>query len=197
MSDDLATTTIPFRLRGIDGHVTVAYGVNEDPDRWGYPVLALDWYRPDLVRGFPVMQASVTYPAEGYAAKLGWLQVLRYRLPDAIGEEHETVFDVPPQLGDVETPYAAFGVLPTFFDAPSTDAKDGTWEADTFLVCTPDAVLSRTLRYVCGFTWGYRLQAGMVSITPLTVADRSAWTRNLGDLRERFTTWAFEDINQE
>jgi hypothetical protein len=49
--NDLDTTTIPFRLRGVEGQVTVQYGVNEDPVRWGYTVLDLEWFRPELVRG--------------------------------------------------------------------------------------------------------------------------------------------------
>ena len=62
---DLDTTTIPFRLRGVDGHVAVQYGVNDDPVRWGYPVLALEWFSEEIVRGFPVMQATVDHPSEG------------------------------------------------------------------------------------------------------------------------------------
>ena len=97
-------TTIPFRLRGAEGLVTVHYGANEDPVRWGYPVLQLDWFRPELVRGFPVMQASVEHPAEGYAADMGWLQVVRYGVRDPGEEGTVTVFDTPPQLAETETP---------------------------------------------------------------------------------------------
>jgi hypothetical protein len=170
MVDDLAVTTIPFRLRGTDGQITVQYGANEDPVRWGYAVLELDWFRPELVRGFPVIQASVEHPAEGYAADMGWLQVVRYEVRDPGEEATVTVFDAPPQLAETETPYAAFGVRPTFFDAPSIEGlRDVTWDADTFLVYTPDAVLSQVLRPLCGFTWGYRLQEGAVLLTPMSV----------------------------
>jgi hypothetical protein len=78
----LAVTHIPFRLRGVEGTVTVEYGVNDDPERWGYLDLKLDWYSPDAVRGFPVMQASVHHPSEGYAADVGWIQVVRYTVRD-------------------------------------------------------------------------------------------------------------------
>lgn len=195
MADDLSTTTIPFLLRGLEGQVTIKYGVNEDPARWGYDELDLDWYRPDLVRGFPVMEASVQHPAEGYAADMGWLQVVRYEVRDPGDEEQVTVFDVPPQLSETETPYLAFGVRPTAFDAPSIEASDVTWDADTFLVYTPDAVLSRVLRPLCGFRWGYTVHNGAVRVTPLNVADPDDWQRNLPDLRGRFTTWTFEGIS--
>lgn len=165
MADDLDATSIPFRLRGIDGRVTVRYGVNDDPVRWGYPVLQLPWARPELVRGFPVIQATVAHPAEGYAADMGWLQVVRYEIRDPGGKSAQPC-SVPPQLADLEMPYAAFGVRPTFFDAPSIDAKDVTWDADTFLVYSPDAVMTRVLRPICMFTWGFRVSRGDVLVRP-------------------------------
>jgi hypothetical protein len=193
MGQGLSTTTIPFVLRGVRGHAAVRYGVNENPARWGYELLDLDWFRPDLVRGFPVMQASVQHPAEGYGADMGWLQIVRYLVRDPGEEQEQVVFDVPPQLSETETPYLAFGVRPTAFDAPSIDAQDVTWDADTFLVYTPDAVLSRVLRPLCGFRWGYMVLDGVVQVTPLSLADPDDWQRNLLDLRERFTTWTFEE----
>jgi hypothetical protein len=190
---DLTTTSIPFRLRGVEGRVSVRYGVNEDPLRWGYGVLELDWFRPERVRGFPVLLASIEHPAEGYAADMGWIQVVRYEVRDPDEQERATVFDVPPQLANTETPYAAFGVRPTFFDAPAIGASEVTWDADTFLVYTPDAVLSRVLRSLCSFRWGYRVEGGTVRVEPLRTSGPDAWERNLPDLRERFPSWTFEN----
>lgn len=62
MANGLDITTIPFRLRGADGKVSVLYGANEDPVRWGWAVLELGWFSPELVRGFPIMQATVDTP---------------------------------------------------------------------------------------------------------------------------------------
>lgn len=59
------------------------------------------------------MQAIAAYPAEGYAADMGWLQVVRYVVRDPGEEDQQTVFDAPPQLSGTETPYLAFGVRPT------------------------------------------------------------------------------------
>lgn len=193
MTDGLGSTAIPFRLRGADGQVTIRYGVNEDPVRWGYPVLELSWAHPELVRGFPVIEAAVEHPAEGYAADMGWLQVVRYESRDPGEEERTTIFDVPPQLAEIEMPYAAFGVRPTFFDAPSTDAKDVDFDADTFLVYTPDAVMTRVLRPICAFRWGFRVREGDVLLHPLSAAGASDWERNLPGLRERFPSWTFEE----
>jgi hypothetical protein len=190
---DLAQTQIPFRLRGVDGTVTVEYGVNDDPKRWGYLHLNLDWYSPDAVRGFPVMQASVDHPSEGYAADMGWIQVVRYVVRDPGTEEDITVFDVPPQFSESDVPYFAFGVRPTVFDAPAIVANDVTWRASTFLVYTPDAVLSRVSRPLCGFTWGYDVTAGARDVKPVEIAGYNEWIANLNDLKGRYPDWEFQD----
>jgi hypothetical protein len=189
---DLAVTAIPFTLRGIDGVVTVENGPNDDPIRWGYDVLQT--YDPELARGFPVMLASVAHPREGYAADMGWVQIVRYEVSDPGNEERTTVFDVPPQLLEVEMPYMSFGVLPTVFDAPSiVGVRQVVWDADTFLVVTPDAVLSREIRPLCGFRWGYRIDGGTVRLVPVEIAGEQDWRRNVDGLRRRFPSWTFDD----
>jgi hypothetical protein len=191
----LPTTTIPFRLRGRDGIVTVEYDVNEDPARWGYEELQQDWYSSEIVRGFPVMQAKIDHPAEGYAAFMGWIQVVRYEVRDPAGQETVTIVDMPPQLLETGSPYFSFGLLPTAFDAPAIVANDVTWDADTFLVSTPDALLSRVIRPTCGFRWGYRVRAGDVMILPLQIADPEDWERNRPELSGKFADWSFEDAS--
>jgi hypothetical protein len=194
VSEGTSVTRVPFSLRGLDGVVSVMYGVNSDPERFGYGYLNLDWYSPDLVRGFPVMQASVEHPSEGYAADMGWIQVVRHVVADEGSEEDAIIFDVPPQFAGSDVPYFAFGVLPTVFDAPSILADNVTWRADTFLVYTPDAVLSRVVRSVCGFLWGYDVREGVRELYPLRIARSDDWARNLPDLRSRFKDWEFQDV---
>ncbi|MBI3647343.1 MAG: hypothetical protein HY240_01040 [Actinobacteria bacterium] len=186
----MEVTTIPFLMRGLIGEVTVEYGTNDDPVHWGYGLLAT--YAPELAKGFPVVQASVSScPAHGYGAEMGWVQVVRYTVFDT--DESVIVFDVPPQLSDTDTPYMAFGVRPTMFDAPSfVDVQNVAWSADSFLVYTPDAVLSRHLVATCGFRWGYDITDGMVGARALGLATQEDWGRNLGDLRPRFASWDFE-----
>src|SRR4051795_2438801 len=185
--------TLPFTLRGVEGAIHVRYGVNDDPRRWGYEVLDLDWYSEDVVRGFPVMQASVEHSAEGYAAQLGWVQVVEYHVRDPGQSEDVTVFDVPPQLSEIENPYFAFGVLPTVFDAPSITSHEVEWSARTFLTYTPDAVLSRVIAPLGGFTWGYDVTAGEVTVRSLATAEQSDWMDILPGLRLRFPSWSFLD----
>jgi hypothetical protein len=184
----LRTTSVPFSLRGVPGQVLIEYGPNEDPVRWGYDTLG-PRFLPDMARGFPVIQATIAYEREGYAAFMGWLQVVRASVLDT--GETLTMFDVNPQMGDMEMPFIALGVRPTLFDAPTTTERNVTWEADTFLVHTPD-VISRSISHTCGFRWGYRLTSGEVEVIPVSVSNEADWERNLPGLRKRYPTWTFE-----
>ena len=69
-------SAFPFRLRGVDGWVEVQYGRNDDPERWGYGVLGMPWPMR-LAEDLPVLGAAVKYHADGYAAVMGWIQVVR------------------------------------------------------------------------------------------------------------------------
>jgi hypothetical protein len=151
--------SIPFELRGVAGRVHVDYQVNKDPERWGYPVLALESLT-QLSRGCPVVEATVEYPAEGYAAVMGWIQVVRHGADAAA--QAEVLVDVAPQMHavDARMPYFAFGVRPTFFDAPSTDDEEYEFRAHAFLTASPDAVMSPVVEPLCGFSWGYDVVRG-------------------------------------
>jgi hypothetical protein len=190
---DVTRATIPFLLRDSHGEVTVEYGRNDDPLRWGHDVLGLDWFNVERIRGFPVVEATVTYPAEGYRAYMGWLQVLRYDVRDP-GEEVQTeIVDVAPQLAEVDLPYLAFGIRPTLFDAPCTDATSISWAASSFLAYSPDAVMSKSLKAVCGFTWGFRVEDRARILTSLRVATGDDWAAALSVLTERFPAWTFDE----
>lgn len=90
-----------------------------------------------MALGFRVVQASVAYEGEGYAAVMGWVQVVRYRLEDA--NEHVIVFDVAAQMTDTEVPYLSFGVRPTLFDAPGITRRKSPG-MPTRSWCTPPMV---------------------------------------------------------
>jgi hypothetical protein len=176
----------PFRLRGLDGVVLVSLTRNEDPERWGWRLLGLDVPLEHIV-GFPVIEAKVEYPAEGYAAVLGWVQVVRYEATD----EPETVVlaDVAPQLQGLGMPYVAFGVRPTYFDSPAISAPDADWRAATFLTASPDVLLSRVIEPVCGFCWGYRRKGGVSELVEATRADEKDWLDAREELVARYPDW--------
>jgi len=182
------TMTTPFRLRGKPGMVTVEYGVNEEPTRWGYDLLDLD-FPLESVKGFPYCSASVAFEAEGYAAILGWIQIVQFS-----GTENNVIVDVAPQLIETGFPYVTWGLAPTFFDAPATVAskhKGLIWTASTFLVASPDALMTRVVQPVCGFQWGYTIPDDHPKLSPLTVASAATWEYACTILRERYPTWEF------
>jgi len=186
----MTVTRIPFCLRGLDGEVIVEHGINDDPARWGFGESVLgEAYPSKMALGFPVMQASVAYEGVGYGAYMGWIQVVRYQLHDK--NEQVIVFDVAPQISDTDVPYFAFGVRPTIFDAPGFTEQEVTWDADTFLVHSPDGVITREVNAIRGFKWGYRVLSGEVEVLPVMPSQESDWDRNLRDLQGRYPTWEF------
>lgn len=192
----------PFRLRGIDGSVDVQYGPNQDPERWGYAVLGLPWPM-QLAEGLPVLEVAVRYPADGYAAAMGWIQVVRISVSEASeslvpgGEkappgEHAWV-DGPPQLKGLGVPFVSFGVRPALFDAPASTESDIRFVADSFLTASPDAVLSRVSQPCLGLRWGYATKAGRpAELLPPNALDVADWRHALPLLEEEFPDWTFE-----
>ena len=67
---------VPFSLRSISGLISVSVTANTDPRAIGYSLLT-GGLPVDAARGFPVCRATVTYPAQGYAAVFGWTQMVR------------------------------------------------------------------------------------------------------------------------
>jgi hypothetical protein len=176
----------PFRLRGADGVVRVSLTRNDEPARWGWRLLGLD-VPLEYIVGFPVIKATVDFSAEGYAAVLGWVQVVRYEATD----EPETVVlaDVAPQLQGLGMPYVAFGVLPTYFDSPAIAAPDADWRAATFLTASPDVLLSRVIEPVCGFCWGYQRSGGETEVVEATQAGDDDWLAARAELVTHYPDW--------
>jgi len=104
--------------------------------------------RPRVTR-FAGQRSSID--ADGYAAAMGWVQLVRST--DAAPE-----FEMDPLalFREVATPFAFFGIKPTMFDAPFRDEKyDLTWRAETFLCAIPDGVMSQHAQPLAGFGWGF------------------------------------------
>lgn len=182
--------TIPFYIRGYDGHVSVFYGVNTDPPRWGFRLFELP-FDTSLVEGFPVCQAEIAYPGEGYYAFMGWIQVVT--VTESTGRVWASV-DVAPMLAQTDSPFADFGYRPTMFDAPGPNPprSDESWVAETFLAIVPDVARSRRVRAVLGFRWGYSLKDMRACPLAIEVAGESDWQRCLGTLRDQYPAWEFD-----
>jgi hypothetical protein len=123
----------------------------------------LSYGRPvDFARDFPVCRATVTYPADGYAAIFGWTQLV------ASTDSATGGFEMDPIAiyRDVATPFAWYGVRPELFDAPSRDPRaDMDWEARSFLCISPDAVLTRHVQAIAGFSWGFTITGDLIALS--------------------------------
>ena len=184
----METSRTPFELSGRAGEVVVSYGENEDPVRWGYDLLGLD-FPLEVSQGFPVFRADVTYDRDGYAAVLGWVQVVWMSV---VGEATaRAIVNVAPSLIGSGFPFVSFGVEPTMFDAPSTTHRDVGWVARTFLTASPDRLMTRVVAPVIGFRWGYTLADGEVAMDVLASASTEDWVLTRGVIAAQFTDWDF------
>lgn len=195
-------TTFPFMFRGQEGSVAVEFQPNDDPDRWGYGALELPW-PSSLAAGLPVIRARVSTPLEGYAAVMGWIQVVRVHVAEtsttlvAGGEkappgDHAWV-DGPPQLRGLGVPFVSFGCCPGLFDAPASTESDIRFFADSFLTASPDALLSRRSVACFGLRWGYATRGDnppdLIEPTALGPAD---WQQGLPILEDGYPDWTFD-----
>jgi hypothetical protein len=195
-------STLPFLLHGRDGTVTIAYGPNDDPERWGYTILGLPW-PSSLAEGLPVLEARVSFPLEGYAAVMGWIQVVRIHVSKTStsvvpgGEkappgDHAWV-DGPPQLRGLGVPFVSFGQCPSLFDAPASTESDIRFVADSFLTASPDALISPRSRACFGLRWGYSTGTDhKPELRPPTALAESDWQQAIPLLEENFPDWTFE-----
>jgi hypothetical protein len=188
MTSTAANLRIDFSLRGISGHIDVSISPNTDPTALGYSLLSYG-LPTDFARGFPVCRASVSYPADGYAAIFGWTQMVRST--DAATSDFE--MDPIAIYAEVDTPFAWYGTRPELFDAPCRDSReDMTWACHSYLCISPDAVLSRRVRAVAGFGWGFSIAGGDITFTDAVPLGPASWDSHLDLLRAGYPSWTFD-----
>jgi hypothetical protein len=179
---------LAFSLRGISGLVSISVTRSADPDAIGYRLLN-GGVPADFAAGFPVCRATVTYPADGYAAVFGWTQLVRSADGAASGFETDPIAI----YRDIPTPYAWYGIRPELFDAPSRASRDDlTWEAHSFLCVSPDAVITRRVQAIAGFSWGFTITGADITLTPPAPLEPRDWDGHLSLLRASYPRWAFD-----
>lgn len=169
----------PLMLAGAEGHVDVVVAVNVDPQMFGCR---------DAARGFPYCSASITHPARGYAAALGWIQLVR-STDNASGG---AAFEMDPfePLGPASHPFCFFGFLPTLFDAPSRDSLlDMEWTAHSFLCRLGED--EHQVQPLLGFCWGFAIRAAAITASGPEVLAQEDWERDLPVLVREHPTWSF------
>jgi hypothetical protein len=148
--------------------------------------------RPEAA-GFPVCQATVSTTLEGYNALFGWVQLVGTESP-AIPPRR---FEVDPLelLGDLDVPFAFYGVEPSLFDAPSRRDRQQTldWVAHSFLCPSASDPMDRVVQPVASFLWGFRMRDGEIRIIAPEPLPASAWTGHGDLLRRVYPSWRFGD----
>jgi len=170
---------LPFRLAGALGHVAVAVAVNTSPETLGC--------RP-AARGFPYCSASISHPARGYAAALGWIQLVR----STDGCSGGKTFEMDPfePLGRVAHPFAFFGFLPSLFDVPSRDPiREMDWIANSFLCDLGEH--ERHARALLGFSWGFTIRDGKIATWGPNALGSRDWDAHRALLTREYPNWSF------
>ena len=183
-----ATLDLAFRLRERGGSVHVEVWPNDDPEDLGHGLVAVG-YDVAAFRGFPIIEAHISYDGHGPRGWMGWLQVIERHDDD--GHVVADV-DVADLLGDA-CPLYTFGFRPTFSDFPANpDHPDGDWVAHTFLVAVPDVVRTRVLMPVVAFRWGYRLVGGRaVDLFEPSELPLGTWDHHRALLDREYPAWRF------
>jgi len=167
-----------FQRRGTQVTVSAELRANDDPAGYGCP---------ECARGFPVLRATIEPPSRGYQDLLGWIQLLR--APEFGAGPH---LDSLEMLSEVTHPFGYFGYAPVMFDAPHREPEeDLDWVAHSFLAGVAGIYGEFDAHAYLGFSWGYRIRGGEVSLIGLTELDATAWDAHLPFLREKCPAWTF------
>ncbi len=188
---------IPFTLHSFSGSVEARLSENKDPKKWGYNTLFKNSKSLEEIKTFPVCTATIDFKGEGYNSMMGWVQIVTYTKS---GDKNPTVIvDHPPQSEDSNSPFLFWGSLPALFDAPSMLTGENkrmpsaNWRADSFLVATPDALMSKVIAPIASFSWGFQTdKIGKVTISELQNTKLETWNQYLHLLKEKYSKWDFK-----
>ncbi|MGE0140229.1 MAG: hypothetical protein AB7L17_14070 [Ilumatobacteraceae bacterium] len=180
MSD--AALVLDFAVRGASGRVTVSMSRNDDPVSIGCDPAAQD---------FPVCEATVTTQLRGYAALLGWVQLVGTCA--APGADRTFVTDPLQIFEHLDLPFGFYGIDPTLFDAPYRRDRGQylDWLAHSFLCASPDGPMQRHVQPLAAFQWGFVLEAGSVRVVPATPLSLREWAVHRSLLGAAHPSWEF------
>jgi hypothetical protein len=166
---------IDFTHAGKPAAVRVEVAPNDDPADLGCS---------EDARGLAYCRATVEQDARGYADALGWIQLV-----DSTDAPGGFAVDPFEPLGEVTHPFCFFGFAPTLFDGPSRPTReDMTWTANAFLAGIGDDHEAFAL---LGFSWGFEIRGGDVTILGPTELGESAWDACVPVLEKSHPDWRF------
>lgn len=168
------------------GDVTVTFStrVDQDPRAYGldllFPTISLDNFS-----GFPVCEGTVTTAKKGYASIYGWTQLWKQN-------DSDWQFDWAPVETNLSWPFVWFGPQAQLFDGPTrVGVADLDWTARSFLTYIDDSLMTRSVRCVVGFEWGFWIQNGRIVVKALNQLQTTDWDMHVEYLSVTFPEWKF------
>lgn len=188
---------LSFRLSPLrKGDVKVSVQTNHNPEQLGCDLLFPPKPNQSIsaFTSFPACSASVrSTVAQGYGAMYGWIQLVQIS-PSLLTPDTPWEMDPVPITADLNTPFVWFGPEPSLFDAPMREGVESLdWKCHSFLAAIDDCVISKNVKPVLGFEWGFWIDGGDVSIKALREVKLEEWDEHLALLRGRFEGWTFRD----
>ena len=185
---------IKFTHHGYSGWVSVSFRRNHGVMSSGFS--AIDARLTDnMVMGYPVVNANISFHGAGYEAMFGWLQVISHDI--GAGETDFSV-DIANQFQEFANPFCYYGYRPRFYDAPRMNNPDiKMWKAYTFL-CPLSLSNNKEYRKItplAGFTWGYTMSRGKPeSLIEPVPAGREYWDIIKMNVASYYPHWQFMDM---
>lgn len=189
---EVQTISLEFSLsHSRAGSVTASVKADNDPSKYGLQLIFPD-QDTNTLKGFPICEATVsTAGTQGYGSIYGWIQMVRSGEPSSISAAPWEM-DPIPILAGLNIPFAWFGPEPKLFDAPMcTGVQELDWTCHSFLIYIEDGLMSKDLKPVLGFEWGFELHNGEPNLKLLRELQLSAWNDHLDLLESSFTGWKF------
>jgi hypothetical protein len=169
---------LPFTVLDRTGSIDITVAATQDPGDLGAP--------PDA-QGLAHCQATISYPANGYAAVFGWVQLVR----STDNRSHGQQFEMDPLtfLGEVSHPFGFVGIKPILFDAPSRPTRDDLdWLAHSFLCHIADA---GEVQALAGFSWGFTVANGDATVIAARTLEAADWNQHRDLLHAEYPAWRF------
>lgn len=172
------------------GTVTFKVRPNDDPKKYGTTLLFPSHAANDFL-GFPVCEGVVQSEQSGYASMYGWIQLVR-GCDTVLDDRTAWEFDPLPVTQDIEWPFAWFGPDAALFDGPArVGAREHDWAARSFLTYIEDGVMTKVVRPIMGFEWGFTVRDGVISIKETTRLAGDQWNEHVSFLGGKFPSWTF------
>ncbi len=122
----------------------------------------------------------------------GWVQLTLAKAPNE-EESHPWEMDPVPANADLNTPFVWFGPEARLFDAPMQTATELDWTCHSFLAWIPSTVMTKDVRYILGFEWGFWKNGDSVKIKPLRKLEPGEWDEHVSMFRDLHPGWKFAE----